>query len=640
MTNGRVVVAALLALAGCDSGFGFDVTVDGNCAAQADQVTINVELTPSGGKMETVPAAQFFEADGTGRVVVVPPQGTTHIKVTLQAMRGGAAMATAVAETDVGAHQIVNATVSLAGCGGDSGVPRDMAVPADLIFADVAVMPDLQKMPDLMTPVDFVMPADMADCRQHMPDCANGQKCSPANGACVQCLADGDCVLGFVCDLNQHKCVSGCNQNHGCPNMNQPCINGMCGCNVNGDCGGNGALCCNNACIDGTTNLNCGSCGHKCINNTTCCGNACLDLTTDPSNCGSCGHLCKVANGVGDCSNSACFIASCNPMFDDCYNGYADGCETRLSNDVNNCGVCGHVCNLPNATPSCVAGSCAIASCNMGFADCNMFPDDGCEAFPSNDIFNCGACGHVCMLANAGQACVGGKCFINGCDFGWDNCDGLNDNGCEKDVTSDPNNCGACGMKCGPVMNGTPGCSGGSCFPNCSVGFADCDGNYNTGCETNIYTDPNNCGGCGNVCGGGDTCMMGVCVGGGFDMGGMDGPMDMPPPSCGPPTGCTTYKDPISGNDFIVCSGKIPPRISATATGGPYYVNAICACLGYGAAMMITTDDGKVCGGNCAMPGPPSNTPSFSCNMTMNGPACSAFNNKLMDWACGPPLQQ
>jgi hypothetical protein len=35
------------------------------------------------------------------------------------------------------------------------------------------------------------------------------------------------------------------------------------------------------------------------------------------------------------------------------------------------------------------------------------------------------------------------------------------------------------------------------CLSNCS--FADCDNNLSNGCEVNLMTDVNNCGGCGQV---------------------------------------------------------------------------------------------------------------------------------------------
>jgi hypothetical protein len=45
----------------------------------------------------------------------------------------------------------------------------------------------------------------------------------------------------------------------------------------------------------------------------------------------------------------------------------------------------------------------------------------------------------------------------------------------------------------------------------CSTGFADCNNNGSDGCEKSVSTDVNNCGACGNVCPAGDVCAAGVC---------------------------------------------------------------------------------------------------------------------------------
>jgi hypothetical protein len=124
-----------------------------------------------------------------------------------------------------------------------------------------------------------------------------------------------------------------------------------------------------------------------------------------------------------------------------------------------------------------------------------------------NDPFNCGACGYACeSLPNAITGCVGGECYYT-CQQGYDNCNGDPDDGCETNLLSDPNNCGACGFICNAA---TPYCVQGTCSaispPLCPGG-----GTYCNGTCTNISFDTLNCGGCGIRCAGGETCSGGVC---------------------------------------------------------------------------------------------------------------------------------
>jgi hypothetical protein len=55
-------------------------------------------------------------------------------------------------------------------------------------------------------------------------------------------------------------------------------------------------------------------------------------------------------------------------------------------------------------------------------------------------------------------------------------------------------------------------CGGGVCNGTCNAGFADCNANKQVdGCETNLNTNVNNCGACGHVCAGGQSCVAGAC---------------------------------------------------------------------------------------------------------------------------------
>lgn len=110
-----------------------------------------------------------------------------------------------------------------------------------------------------------------------------------------------------------------------------------------------------------------------------------------------------------------------------------------------------------NTVPACLAGVCK-PGCAQGFGDCNKNADDGCETPVSANLAHCGKCGNACGTAHAGSApkCAAGKCEFT-CEAGWKNC-GPDSEGCNKNVDSDPKNCGACGRDC---LGGT--CAAGQC---------------------------------------------------------------------------------------------------------------------------------------------------------------------------------
>ena len=72
--------------------------------------------------------------------------------------------------------------------------------------------------------------------------------------------------------------------------------------------------------------------------------------------------------------------------------------------------------------------------------------------------------------------------------------------GCETNLREDLSNCGACGTICPTPANATPTCESGACGFDCLDGFDDCDGDSATGCERNLQTDPEHCGACGTDC--------------------------------------------------------------------------------------------------------------------------------------------
>lgn len=109
-------------------------------------------------------------------------------------------------------------------------------------------------------------------------------------------------------------------------------------------------------------------------------------------------------------------------------------------------------------TPS-TGGTPPVNVCGTVFKDCNGNAADGCETNSTDDAANCGACGVVCPPgANASPTCFVSKCSF-ACQPNWGDCDGMPDNGCETNLLTDANNCGACNAQC---ETGKP-CQQGGC---------------------------------------------------------------------------------------------------------------------------------------------------------------------------------
>jgi hypothetical protein len=142
----------------------------------------------------------------------------------------------------------------------------------------------------------------------------------------------------------------------------------------------------------------------------------------------------------------------------------------------------GDVCSSGSCTVSCQAG---LTSCGSSCVNTNTDPN------------NCGTCGHVCALANATSACSGAACVVTGCTAGFANCNGVASDGCEVNLATNANNCGTCGNACGSPPNTTgAGCSAGKCGFTCQAGYYNQNGQYGDGCEctTNGYSEATSCG--------------------------------------------------------------------------------------------------------------------------------------------------
>jgi len=289
------------------------------------------------------------------------------------------------------------------------------------------------------------------------------------------------------------------------------------------------------------------------------------NLDSSVNRCGSCNGVCSGDNT----ENRACVNGVCVPT---CVNGYEDcdgpepgagdnGCETSVSDDVNNCGACGNQCDLDHAVENCQFGMCGIQSCEGTYGNCNGQTNDGCETDTSSNVLHCGSCGFACSTSGGNPSCNNGSCNID-CDPGSGNCDGNDGNGCETDLTT-TSNCGACGNECDKT-NGTASCDPPDCKISCFTDYDDCNGNVDDGCEISLQDDPNHCGGCGDSCSTNHVptpvCSGGNCTGGcepGFAdclndkrVDGCETELDTDPDHCG------ACGDACSDNhmDTVVCS--------------------------------------------------------------------------------------
>jgi len=160
-----------------------------------------------------------------------------------------------------------------------------------------------------------------------------------------------------------------------------------------------------------------------------------------------------------------CGIASCDMGWGDCDTIVTTGCETSLRSNAD-CGGCGTVCAPLHGTGDCSTGMCRLATCMPGWDDCNR---DGlsCETSLATNS-NCGACGMICSLPGATTSCTTGSCNFTGCSGGYANCDALTTNGCEVRHANVAGSCGtgnvgtwagdtSCGFICGGNgLDGTP----------------------------------------------------------------------------------------------------------------------------------------------------------------------------------------
>ncbi len=342
--------------------------------------------------------------------------------------------------------------------------------------------------------------------------------CDPTSHQCVGCTDSSQCPLGSLCDVTTNSCYAGCTPTHGCPGTFSCCSGTCVDLNVStADCGSCGKAC--PKVLNGAAACTMGTCviGTCAAGTSDCNGNfddGCeVNTTNDPANCGGCKDACSTVHGTPSCAASKCGI-KCDPGYSDCDTDVTNGCETNTQTDVGHCGTCATVCAKLNDTPACNSGTCVVASCDTGYGNCDFNPANGCEANLDNDTVNCGKCNSPCFAPNGTPACTAGKCSIASCKTGYGDCNADPSDGCETDLNKSGTNCGKCGTICS-ATNGTATCASGACaILSCSGTYADCNKLVSDGCEVNLTNDPNHCGGCATVCNGTNgtpSCAASVC---------------------------------------------------------------------------------------------------------------------------------
>ncbi len=207
-------------------------------------------------------------------------------------------------------------------------------------------------------------------------DADDGSIDAPDTGP--ECTSTNDtCPVGQYCSPGLNQCVSGCRDDADCAGVSDggastlhcATASHMCvPCVTDTHCP-LGQLCMGSACVEGCNTA------HACPAGRACCAGGCVDTQSNAAHCGACGSACSIPNGTPACMGGRCAIESCRPGFDNCDGSANNGCETDLTTSLSHCGSCITACAPPaHATATCVMGRCGMGACDTGFADCDGAP--------------------------------------------------------------------------------------------------------------------------------------------------------------------------------------------------------------------------------------------------------------------------
>lgn len=220
-------------------------------------------------------------------------------------------------------------------------------------------------------------------------------------------------------------------------------------------------------------------------------GDCIAGTTCEPTATGR--SVCTCVTGTKPCRGACIPTASCCTVADCADDGNA--CTTTACNPN---GTCVHL-NRPNGTACSDGNLCTTA--------------DSCQN---------GACTGTPIICDTCQSCVGGTCSTvtdgTSCGAGLTCCGGE----C-VDLNTSTSHCTRCGnacpaelpgaiVSCGTVVDDQdPNVVESGCLYQCFGVWADCDGNPSNGCETDLSKEPN-CGNCGVTCAEDQCCSGCKCV--------------------------------------------------------------------------------------------------------------------------------
>jgi hypothetical protein len=207
------------------------------------------------------------------------------------------------------------------------------------------------------------------------------------------------------------------------------------------------------------------------------------NLGTKTCGVGACQRTVQACvNGVEQtCTPGTPGAEACNGSDDDCDGFVDDG----LGQTTCGVGVC---VNSVNACVNGAPGVCTPHNERQGAEVCDNLDND-CDGQADEDPSL-----HTPVTCGIGECAV---TIPDGCVNGATQVCSPRNPSTELCNTNKDENCNG--------LIDEPGCT-------CSPNRANCDGNSDNGCEINLLTDNNNCGACGIVCGGGMSCVSGSCV--------------------------------------------------------------------------------------------------------------------------------